>query len=44
MNVSVIGVGKMGLPIAVWIASQGAKVWACDHNPAVVKGDRSRTA
>lgn len=37
MNVSVIGVGKMGLPIAVWIASQGAKVWACDHNPAVVE-------
>lgn len=36
VNVSVIGVGKMGLPIAVWIASQGAKVWACDKNPAVV--------
>lgn len=37
MNVSVIGVGKMGLPIAVWIASQGARVWACDQNPAVVE-------
>lgn len=36
-NVSVIGVGKMGLPIAVWIASQGARVWACDQNPAVVE-------
>ena len=37
MNVSVIGVGKMGLPIAVWIASRGAMVWACDANPAVVE-------
>jgi nucleotide sugar dehydrogenase len=37
VNVSIIGVGKMGLPIAVWIASQGAKVWACDHNAAVVE-------
>ena len=27
----------MGLPIAVWIASQGAKVWACDQNRAVVE-------
>jgi nucleotide sugar dehydrogenase len=37
VNVSVIGVGKMGLPIAVWIASRGAMVWACDANPAVVE-------
>ena len=37
MNVTVIGVGKMGLPIAVWIASQGAIVWACDQNRAVVE-------
>jgi nucleotide sugar dehydrogenase len=36
-NVSVIGVGKMGLPIAIGIASNGAKVWACDKNPAVVE-------
>jgi nucleotide sugar dehydrogenase len=27
----------MGLPISIWIASQGAKVWACDKNPAVVE-------
>ncbi len=27
----------MGLPVAVWIASQGAKVWACDQNPAIVE-------
>jgi nucleotide sugar dehydrogenase len=37
ISVSVIGVGKMGLPIAIWIASQGAKVWACDKNPTVVE-------
>jgi nucleotide sugar dehydrogenase len=36
-NVSVIGAGKMGLPIAIWIASNGAKVWACDQNAAVVE-------
>ena len=41
MNVSVIGVGKMGLPIAVWIARQGATVWACDANPAVVDAIRA---
>jgi nucleotide sugar dehydrogenase len=37
VNVSIIGAGKMGLPIAVWMASQGAKVWACDNNPGVVE-------
>jgi nucleotide sugar dehydrogenase len=37
VNVSVIGVGKMGLPIAVWVANRGAKVWACDANPAVIE-------
>ena len=37
MNVSVIGVGKMGLPLAVWMASRGASVWACDINPDVVR-------
>lgn len=36
MNVSVVGVGKMGLPIAAWIASRGAFVQACDKNPDVV--------
>jgi nucleotide sugar dehydrogenase len=36
VNVSVVGVGKMGLPIAAWIASRGATVWACDKNPAIV--------
>lgn len=37
MNVSVIGAGKMGLPIAVWIASRGATVRACDKDPRVVE-------
>jgi nucleotide sugar dehydrogenase len=37
VNVSVVGVGKMGLPIAVWLASRGASVWACDKNPKVVE-------
>jgi nucleotide sugar dehydrogenase len=37
MNVSVIGAGKMGLPIAVWIARQGATVRVCDQNSAVVE-------
>lgn len=37
MRVSVVGAGKMGLPIAVWIASRGAAVWACDKNPGVVE-------
>ena len=36
MNVSIIGVGKMGLPLAVWMASRGATVRACDINPRVV--------
>lgn len=37
MNVSVVGAGKMGLPIAVWMASRGASVWACDKSPSVVE-------
>lgn len=36
-TVSIIGVGKMGLPLAVWMASRGMSVWACDINPAVVR-------
>jgi nucleotide sugar dehydrogenase len=36
LNVSIVGVGKMGLPLAVWMASRGASVWACDINPRVV--------
>jgi nucleotide sugar dehydrogenase len=37
VNVSIVGVGKMGLPLAVWMASRGASVWACDINPRVVE-------
>lgn len=36
MNISVVGAGKMGLPIAVWIASRGATVRACDKSAEVV--------
>lgn len=35
-NVTVIGAGKMGLPLACQLAANGAKVIACDINPAVV--------
>jgi nucleotide sugar dehydrogenase len=37
VNVSIVGVGKMGLPLAVWMASRGATVRACDINPRVVE-------
>jgi nucleotide sugar dehydrogenase len=36
MTVTVIGAGKMGLPLIAQFASKGAGVWACDANPAVV--------
>lgn len=36
MKVSVIGAGKMGLPIACQLASRGADVYACDVNPELV--------
>ena len=32
MNVTVVGAGKMGLPLACVFASRGAKVFACDVN------------
>ena len=37
MRVTVVGAGKMGLPLACVFASNGAKVFAADTNPAVVK-------
>lgn len=43
MRVSVVGVGKMGLPIAVWMASRGASVWACDKNPKVIEAIEAGT-
>lgn len=36
LKVSVIGAGKMGLPLACVFASRGATVWACDVNPRVI--------
>src|ERR1019366_1549641 len=36
MTVTVIGAGKMGLPLIARFASQGARVWACDANPDLV--------
>ncbi len=37
MNVSVIGAGKMGLPVACQFSRNGATVTACDVNTAVVE-------
>jgi nucleotide sugar dehydrogenase len=37
MNVTVIGAGKMGLPLACQLAARGATVTACDINPAIVE-------
>jgi nucleotide sugar dehydrogenase len=36
MKISVVGLGKIGLPIAVQYASKGHDVIGCDVNPAVV--------
>lgn len=36
MKISVVGLGKIGLPIAVQYASKGHDVLGCDVNPAVV--------
>jgi nucleotide sugar dehydrogenase len=37
MNVAVIGAGKMGLPLACQLASQGARVTAVDIAPGIVR-------
>ena len=36
MNITVIGAGKMGLPLACYLAARGAKVWATDVRRTVV--------
>lgn len=36
-TVAVVGLGKVGLPLAVQYASRGARVIGCDINPAVVQ-------
>lgn len=37
MNVSVVALGKVGLPVAALLASRGHRVAGCDLNPAVVE-------
>lgn len=36
MKVSIVGLGKIGLPLAVQVASHGYEVFGCDSNPEVV--------
>jgi nucleotide sugar dehydrogenase len=36
MNITVVALGKMGLPVAAWYASRGHPVIGCDTNPEVV--------
>ncbi len=37
MNVAVIGIGRIGLPLAATIASRGHRVFGCDVNAALVE-------
>ena len=37
MNVAVVGIGRIGLPVAATIASKGHRVFGCDVNAAVVE-------
>lgn len=37
MNVAVIGIGRIGLPVAATIASKGHQVFGCDVNAALVE-------
>lgn len=36
MNITVVGLGKIGLPLAVQYATRGHQVWGADINPDVV--------
>ncbi len=36
MNVAVVGIGRIGLPVAAVIASRGHRVYGCDINEALV--------
>ena len=36
MKIAVVGLGKMGLPVAAWYAAHGHQVTGCDIDPAVV--------
>ncbi len=44
MNVIVVGAGRMGLPLACAIAESGARVTACDVNPAIVDAINAGTS
>jgi nucleotide sugar dehydrogenase len=37
MNVAVVGIGRIGLPVAATIASKGHQVFGCDVNAALVE-------
>ncbi|MBK6320227.1 MAG: hypothetical protein IPF51_15940 [Dehalococcoidia bacterium] len=37
MNVAVVGIGRIGLPLAATIASKGHQVFGCDINAALVE-------
>lgn len=37
MNVAVVGIGRIGLPVAATIASRGHRVFGCDVNAALVE-------
>jgi UDPglucose 6-dehydrogenase len=37
MNISVIGLGKLGCPLAAWISSKGHNVYSFDANPQVMR-------
>lgn len=41
-SVAVIGLGKLGLPLACVLAARGSDVWAIDTSPAVVEAVRRR--
>jgi nucleotide sugar dehydrogenase len=36
MRIAVVGLGKIGLPVAAWYASRGHRVAGCDIDPVVV--------
>ena len=36
MNVAVVGIGRIGLPLAATIASKGHQVFGCDINAWLV--------
>ena len=41
MKISVVALGKMGLPVAAWYAARGHDVTGCDIDPAVIEAVNS---